>query len=135
MKIEIVLTRDAIAASALELASREIGACVEFKGIVREIERGARLSGLYYEAYESMAAQQMRRILETLSEKHPCQSVLFIHRLGWVPVGEVSIFIRVLSAHRGEALALCGAAIDLMKMEVPIWKMRSEPAARSLLSR
>jgi molybdopterin synthase catalytic subunit len=47
---------------------------------------------------------------------------LFIHRLGWVPVGEASLFVRVLSAHRGEALRFLAEAINRLKTDVPIWK-------------
>ena len=129
MKIEIVFTDEKIVPPPPEFLSREIGASVEFSGIVREMERGTTLEGLYYEAYETMAAEQMRRIFEELALIHPAASIFFVHRLGWVPVGEISVFIRVLSAHRGEALALCGAAIDQMKADVPIWKMRSKPAS------
>jgi molybdopterin synthase catalytic subunit len=48
--------------------------------------------------------------------------VTWIHRLGWVPVGEASLFLRVQSAHRAEALNFCALAIDAMKRDVPIWK-------------
>lgn len=122
MEIEIHFTHEPIAIPALVLPSREIGASVEFQGLVRELEQGQALPGLHYEAYLPMAEQQMRRILTDLASTHPCAAVCFIHRLGWVPVGEVSIFIRVLASHRGEALALCGEAIDRMKLDVPIWK-------------
>jgi molybdopterin synthase catalytic subunit len=127
VQIEIHFTREPIVIPALVLPSREIGACVEFQGLVRELERGEPLAGLQYDAYHPMAGQQMRRIFEELGAVHACAAVHFIHRLGWVPVGEVSIFIRVLASHRGEALAMCGAAIDRMKMDVPIWKAPQRP--------
>jgi molybdopterin synthase catalytic subunit len=69
-----------------------------------------------------MAVRQLGRIFEELAAAHPCAAVTFIHRLGWVPVGEASLFVRVLSAHRGEALHFCAEAIDRMKADVPIWK-------------
>ncbi len=69
-----------------------------------------------------MAARQLERIFAELALLHPVAAVTLIHRLGWVPVGEASLFIRVQSAHRGEALAFCGQAIDRMKCDVPIWK-------------
>lgn len=127
MQIEIQFTHEPIVVPPLTLPSREIGACVEFQGLVREMEKGEPLTGLSYEAYHPMAGQQMCRIFEELATVHPCEAVHFIHRLGWVPVGEVSIFIRVLGSHRGEALALCGAAINRMKADVPIWK-QSRPS-------
>ena len=130
MRAEIVFTHEPLVVPPLRMQSREVGACVEFQGIVRELENGCALSGLGYEAYESMARTQLGRIFCELNVEHPVEAVLFIHRLGWVPVGEASMFVRVLSAHRGEALAFCGAAIDRMKRDVPIWK-RSTPDARS----
>ena len=122
MKIEIVFTNDPIAIPQLALPSREIGACVEFQGIVRETEGEKALSGLFYEAYEAMARPLLERHFDELARLHPCDSVLFIHRLGWVPVGEPSLYVRVLSAHRGEGLRFLADAIDRLKLDVPIWK-------------
>src|SRR4051794_2267558 len=102
MEVTIEFTTEPILPPPLALPSREIGACVEFLGIVREMERGTALQGLQYEAYESMARRHLRRIFDELSAAHPCAAVQFVHRLGWVPVGEASLFIRVLSGHRGE---------------------------------
>ena len=132
MKTEIGFTHEPIVAPPLRMESREVGACVEFLGIVREMEKGAALGGLGYEAHESMARKHLARIFAELAVAHPVEAVVFMHRLGWVPVGEASMFVRVLSAHRGEALAFCGAAIDRMKRDVPIWKRATLPAdARS----
>ena len=132
MQTEIVFTHEPIVPPPLRIESREVGACVEFFGIVRELEQGRALSGLGYEAHEPMARKHLERIFAELAVAHPVEAVIFIHRLGWVPVGETSMFVRVLSAHRGEALAFCGAAIDRMKQDVPIWKRATLPAdARS----
>ena len=122
MRTEIVFTHESLIAPPLRLETREVGACVEFHGIVREMEHGQALAGLDYDAYESMARRHLNRIFGELSAAHPVEAVLFIHRLGWVPVGEASMFVRVFAAHRREALAFCGAAIDRMKQDVPIWK-------------
>lgn len=122
MEKHIVFTRSPIRVSALALPSREVGAAVEFSGIVRETENGRALAGLHYEAYEPMATRLLDRIFDELNAAHPCGAVHFIHRLGWVPVGEASLFLRVLAAHRGEALLFLAAAIDRMKADVPIWK-------------
>src|SRR4051812_36714247 len=110
MEIAITFTTGPITPPPLALPSREVGASVEFLGIVREMEGAAALPGLHYEAHESMATRQLRRIFEELTAAHPCQAVEFIHRLGFVPVGEASLFIRVLASHRGEALRFCAEA-------------------------
>jgi molybdopterin synthase catalytic subunit len=122
MRTEIHFTHEAIIIPPLRCDSREVGACVEFQGIVREMESGRALRGLDYEAHEPMARRQLERIFAELATAHPIESVEFIHRLGWVAVGAASMFVRVLAAHRGEALAFCAAAIDRMKQDVPIWK-------------
>ena len=119
---EIVFTTTPIVVPALALPSREIGACVEFQGLVREIEGATALAGLHYEAHVPMASRHLDRIFDELSTAQGCVAVTFIHRLGWIPVGEASLFLRVLAAHRGPALRFCGAAIDRMKADVPIWK-------------
>jgi molybdopterin synthase catalytic subunit len=122
MEKQITFTTEPIVIPPAVLPSREIGACVEFHGIVRELEQGNALAGLEYEAHESMARRHLNRIFDELCTAHPCAAVLFIHRLGWVPVGEASLFVRVLSAHRGEGLRFLADAIDRMKADVPIWK-------------
>lgn len=123
MEKQILFTPEPIVVPPVNLPSREIGACLEFQGIVRELEKGEALPGLHYEAHESMARKHLHRIFDELCAKHPCASVVFIHRLGWVPVGEASLFVRVLSSHRGEAIRFLADAVDRMKADVPIWKM------------
>ncbi|MCE9610981.1 MAG: molybdenum cofactor biosynthesis protein MoaE [Chthoniobacter sp.] len=122
METHIAFTKSVIVVPALALPSHEVGACVEFAGLVRETEHDRALAGLHYEAYEPMATRELARIFNELNAVHPCAAVVFIHRLGWVPVGEASLFVRVLSAHRGEALRFLATAIDRMKADVPIWK-------------
>jgi molybdopterin synthase catalytic subunit len=127
MKTEIIFTHEAIVIPPLVLPSREVGACAEFQGIVRELEGGESLSGLYYEAYEAMARPLLENHFAELAALHSCDAVLFIHRLGWVPVGEPSLFVRVISAHRGEGLRFLADAIDRLKKDVPIWKRTRVP--------
>jgi molybdopterin synthase catalytic subunit len=125
MEISIHLTRDPIVIPPETLPSREIGACLEFQGIVRETEGALSLAGLRYEAYEPMALLHLERIFNQLGAAYPCAAVMLIHRLGWVPTGEASLFVRVLAAHRGPALGFIAEAIDRLKADVPIWKMTS----------
>lgn len=129
METHIAFTHAPIVLPLLALPSREVGACVEFSGIVRETENDRALAGLHYEAYESMARIQLARIFAELHAAHPCAAVTFIHRLGWVPVGEASLFVRVLAAHRGEALRFLAEALDRMKADVPIWKRAPRPSS------
>lgn len=132
MENEVIFVSGPISAPEKKATPREVGAMVEFYGIVRETEGEAKIAGLSYEAYEPMARREFERIIAVLSVRHPIQAVLVIHRLGDVPVGEASLLVRVEAKHRGQALAFCGALIDRMKEDVPIWKSPMRRAASPL---
>jgi molybdopterin synthase catalytic subunit len=122
MEFSIEFTYEKITPPDLALTSREIGASVEFLGIVREREGEESIQGLTYEAYEAMARKRIAAHIAELGDLHPCSFVQLTHRLGPVPVGQASLFIRVLSAHRQPALELLSHLIDRLKEDVPIWK-------------
>jgi molybdopterin synthase catalytic subunit len=65
----------------------------------------------------------MEGILADLDLLHPCAEVWIVHRLGFVPVGETALFVRVRSKHRKAALRLTDEMIDRIKKDVPIWKL------------
>jgi molybdopterin synthase catalytic subunit len=69
-----------------------------------------------------MARKQIASHIVELGDLYPCSLVQFIHRLGPVPAGQASLFIRVLSTHRRQALELLSHLIDRFKEDVPIWK-------------
>jgi len=122
MQQEIQFTHEPIQIPGIQLPSREIGSVVEFHGIVRELEHGEALIGLFYEAHEPMAVKVLSGHFTELQSLHPITGVLCIHRLGWVPVGEASLYIRVLSSHRAEGLDFLSAAVIRLKQDVPVWK-------------
>ena len=123
MKTHIEFTRAPIVPPPPQSGSREIGAVLEFSGVVRELEDGRKIPGLQYEAYEPMARAQLDKIFAELAAKHPCEEIYFIHRLEFVPVGEASLFIRISAGHRQPALALMAELIDRLKTDVPVWKL------------
>lgn len=126
MEIEVHFTDQLIAVPASSPRG-EAGAILDFLGVVRNIEHGAKISALVYEIYEPMAGKVVRRILQKLGEAHPCLRVQVIHRHGIVPVGEVSIHVRVESRHRIEGLRLLEEFMNQLKADVPIWKTSSLP--------
>jgi molybdopterin molybdotransferase len=131
MEIEIQLTNSPIAEKVLPPASGEQGAWLEFRGVVRGEENGQSIAALEYEAYPEMAEREIHRLLETLAAKHPCLAARVIHRVGIIPVGETAIYVGVAGRHRGEAIALLAEFMDRLKQDVPIWKRRALPAAKS----
>lgn len=136
MKIEIQIIKAPIVAPKMPREFSSIaGAVAEFSGTVRDLENGETISALEYEAYSPMAENQMRQILESLAEKHPCLAATVVHRIGVIPVGETAIYICVLGKHRGEAFALLAEFMNRLKQDVPIWKVGSRNAEHPLGSK
>lgn len=104
------------------LKDPEDGAVVVFDGIVRNNTRGRRTLYLDYEAYEEMALQQMEGLAEHAIADFKIRDVAIVHRLGRLEIGETSVLIAVVSAHRAAAFDACRWIIDALKKTVPIWK-------------
>jgi len=100
----------------------EDGAALVFEGVVRNQTRGRKTLYLDYEAYESMALQQMEALAAEALEKFRVRDVLLVHRLGRLEIGETSVLVAVASAHRAAAFDACRWLIDTLKRTVPIWK-------------
>ena len=118
------LTRDPFDTQALIAAAKrsEDGAVVVFDGIVRDNSRGRRTLHLDYEAYEEMAARQLRSLAAEARSRYGVRHVTLVHRLGRLHIGETSVLIIVASAHRAQAFDACRWLIDTLKKTVPIWK-------------
>ena len=125
MQIDIQITSQPIDAQPIRETFRgAAGAVAEFEGVVRGSEDGKTIQALEYEAYSPMAETQMRRILESFSEKFPCLAARVIHRVGTIPVGETAIYVCITAKHRGEAFAMLAEFMNRLKQDVPIWKVR-----------
>ena len=98
------------------------GAVVEFWGVVRPIEDGHEIRGIDYEAHREMAQHQLRRIARQAAERFALKLVIVHHRIGFIAVGEPSLFMRVASPHRSEGFQASQWIVDELKKKVPIWK-------------
>jgi molybdopterin synthase catalytic subunit len=99
------------------------GAVVAFSGTVRDTEEGRPLRALHYEAYVAMGEREIARILTGLEKKYGV-ALAAVHRLGRVPAGESSFLVACAGRHRPEAFAACRRAVDTIKSDVPIWKVK-----------
>jgi MoaE-MoaD fusion protein len=98
------------------------GAAVVFEGVVRNQTRRRKTLHLDYEAYEEMARKEMESLAAQALEKFAIRDVALVHRLGRLEIGETSVLIVVVSAHRAAAFEACRWLIDTLKRTVPIWK-------------
>jgi MoaE-MoaD fusion protein len=105
-----------------EVATDEAGAIATFSGTARRHSRGRVVSYLDYEGYEGMAEEMMEKLAAGLKERYDVHEIAIHHRVGRVELGEPSVVIAVSAAHRADALAACKDAIDILKVDVPLWK-------------
>jgi molybdopterin synthase catalytic subunit len=98
------------------------GAVATFAGLVRDHNQGRRVRFLEYEAYEPLALRALERIVAEAKEAWPGIRLGLHHRTGRLEIGEASIIIVAVSAHRADAFAACRYAIERVKQIVPIWK-------------
>ena len=117
---EISVTRASLAATASDIAGA--GAVVDFWGVVRPIEDGRRIEGIDYEAHQEMAEHQLKRIAEQAADRFDLKLVIVHHRIGFIAVGEASLFVQVASLHRGEGFRATQWIVNELKKSVPIWK-------------
>lgn len=98
------------------------GAGTSFFGTVRDNNYGKEVRGIFYECYEKVANKKIGRIIEGIKDQTGVALIKVLHRVGWLPVGEIALAVFVGAPHRKEAFAACQAVIDEIKAEVPIWK-------------
>jgi molybdopterin synthase catalytic subunit len=111
------LSHDAVTAL---VGDPRAGAIVTFQGVTREVHH------LDYEAYEQMAVEAMRSILDAAVERHGLCAAAAEHRVGTVPLGEPSVVVAASAPHRAEAFAGAREVIDELKARAPIWKREVE---------
>jgi molybdopterin synthase catalytic subunit len=118
---EIRITKQPLDPRVLHF-SRTEGAVVDFFGVVRSIENERTIDAIEYEAFEAMAERQLALIADEAKDRYGLVSVVIHHRIGLVPVGEASLFVRVTARHRRAAFEGSSQIIERLKQAVPIWK-------------
>ena len=98
------------------------GAVLLFLGAVRQVNEGRSVTGIDYEAYESMAQRELEAIVSEASARFATTDIAVQHRLGELGVEDVSVAIAVAHAHRDEAYQASRFVIEELKRRVPIWK-------------
>lgn len=105
-----------------QMDSDEAGAFVSFEGRVRNFNEGKAVIRLEYEAYEALAMKEADKVLQEAQQLYPVLGIVCVHRVGALEIGDIAVWVGVLSRHRGEGFDACRYVIDQIKARVPIWK-------------
>ena len=117
---EVLLTDDALRPT--EVPQDGSGAILDFFGVVRPLEGDREITGIEYEANRPMATHQIQKIAREGLARFGLNSVIVRHRLGFVPAGEASVFVRSTSRNRIECYRANEWIMAELKQKVPIWK-------------
>lgn len=98
------------------------GAIVFFSGLVREMNQGHGVTGLFLEHYPGMTEKSLQNIAQQASERWPLTHIRIIHRIGQLQVSDQIVFVATSSAHRESAFASCHFIMDYLKNQAPFWK-------------
>ena len=106
------------------LNQSKFGAVIYFVGTVRDLNENKTVTGITYDAKESMVIKSFEEIYEEADNKlNIKEKAVFIeHVKGYVGLKEKSIIIGVACKHRDQVFALSRYIIEEIKKRSPIWK-------------
>ncbi|MBB2202219.1 molybdenum cofactor biosynthesis protein MoaE [Gluconacetobacter tumulisoli] len=111
-----------IAALREALLKPEAGGFCTFEGWVRQTNEGRAVSGIQYQAFAPLASSEGQTILDEALARFEITATRAMHRTGYLPVGDIAVWIGVAAPHRDAAFRACRYIIDEIKTRVPVWK-------------
>lgn len=105
----------------------QIGAIVTFTGLVRDLNLGDAVAGLYLEHYPGMTEKSLLSIANEAHARWSLMRVELIHRVGQLAPADQIVYVGVSAGHRGDAFAACEFIMDYLKTRAPFWKRESTP--------
>lgn len=99
-----------------------IGGIVTFTGLVRDMNLGDTVGGLFLEHYAGMTEKALQVIIDEAHTRWNITAVRIIHRVGQLYPGDRIVFVGVAGAHRKEAFEACQFVMDYLKTKAPFWK-------------
>lgn len=105
-----------------KVQSEDHGAIDIFIGSVRNNHNGKAVTGITYDAHETLAERTFLNICDEANGIWPGTRYAIVHFKGELSVGGISIAIAVSSAHRAESFEACRYVIEEIKRQAPVWK-------------
>ncbi len=100
----------------------DIGAIVNFIGVVREGAGDKKISSLILEHYPGMTERELERIEQEAHARWDLMGSLIIHRYGELVPGDNIVLVITASRHRTDAFQAAAFLMDYLKTSAPFWK-------------
>ncbi len=98
------------------------GAIVTFTGLVRDLNLGRNVTGLYLEHYPGMTERSLEQIIDEVQQRWSLNTIRVVHRVGQLRIGDQIVFVGVASVHRSDSFSACEFIMDYLKTRAPFWK-------------
>jgi len=120
----IQITHESISPEAVvnQAKTSSSGCVATYVGLIRDNSRGKAVFSVEYTDVDGKAAKRLNAIAAEIQRKYPVNNVVIYHRVGKLNVGDINLVVAVAAAHRTEALAAVGFAVDLFKDGLPTAK-------------
>jgi molybdopterin synthase catalytic subunit len=99
-----------------------IGAVVSFIGLMRDINDGEQVEGLFLEHYPGMTEKSLQKIAEEAVARWQLDACRVVHRVGEMRPTDTIVVVAVAGRHRKQAFLGCEFVIDYLKTQAPFWK-------------
>jgi molybdopterin synthase catalytic subunit len=99
-----------------------VGAIVNFLGVVRHCGDFDDVVALELEHYPGMTEQSFSSIVEEAIARWRLEAVKIVHRVGRVALGDAVVLVVVAAPHRRAAFDACEFLMDFLKAHAPLWK-------------
>lgn len=106
----------------LRAENPSIGAIVSFIGLMRDINDGDQVDGMFLEHYPGMTEKALQKIVEEAVRRWDLDGCRVVHRVGEMHPTDPIVVVAVASRHRKEAFLGCEYVIDYLKTQAPFWK-------------
>lgn len=113
---------DMVAEVAPIMRNPNVGAVVDFIGIVRNHGDTDDIVALELEHYPGMTEHSLWSIVEEATARWKLDAVKIVHRVGGIALGHAVVLVVVASQHRSAAFEACEFIMDFLKTHAPFWK-------------
>jgi molybdopterin synthase catalytic subunit len=107
------------------------GAVATFIGTMRDHNEGVGVQSLFLDHYPGMTEHYLQDLAQRAQRRWGLLSVLLLHRVGEIQIGDTIVLTAAWSGHRAEALAACQFLIEELKFNAPFWKREQLSDGRS----
>ena len=106
----------------LRQQGNQVGAIVNFIGVMRDLNEDTHVTTLELEHYPGMTEKSITDIIEQAKQRWQLLGATVIHRVGIMIPSDQIVLVAVSSLHRGEAFQACEFIMDFLKTQAPFWK-------------